>query len=110
MFRNFMLVLVVVLTGCARTDGTQQKVVASLSDSHSYWSVTRVDATGQPCVYRAEVTAQNGLLDARIVRDFSNADSAIAFADRMRTDMLIRVRVLQPAPRKVRGARGGQEP
>ena len=72
--------------------------------------MTRVVAPGQPCVYRAEVTAQNGLLDARIIREFSDADSAIAFADRMRADMLVRVRVLQPAPRKVRGARGGQGP
>lgn len=109
MFRSFILVLVV-LAGCAQTDGIPRTEIASLSDTHSYWSVTRIGVVGQPCAYRAEVVAQNGLLHARIVREFSDADSAAAFADRMRTNMLIRVRVLQPASRKVRGARGGRDP
>ena len=83
MFRSIVLVLTIVLvSGCARTDDTPRQVIASFSGSRSGYSVTRIGAVSDSCVYETEAYAWQGVMHAQVMRIFDNPDSAIAYADR----------------------------
>jgi predicted Zn-dependent protease len=99
MFRFIVILAVLVLfSGCGWVSDRVMTTITSYSDTHSSYLVSR-HTVGDIVSFRTDTSAHNGLRQYNITREFSTADSAIAFAIRDYNHALMVVGLVNSKPK-----------